>query len=97
MIIRSSQLDSSSEFDVCIVGTGPAGISVALKLAERFEKIVLLEGGSDEWTQESQDLYRGTVVGDPYYPLDYTRVRYLGGSSNHWGGRCRPMDAADFA
>jgi choline dehydrogenase-like flavoprotein len=97
MIIRSSQLDSTSEFDICIVGTGPAGISTALKLAKRFEKIVLLEGGSDQWTQESQDLYRGTVVGDTYYSLDQTRVRYFGGSSNHWGGRCRPLDAADFA
>lgn len=97
MIIRSFQLDSTSEFDVCIVGTGPAGISTALKLAKRFEKIVLLEGGSDQWTQESQDLYRGTVAGDPYYSLDQTRLRYFGGTSNHWGGRCRPMDAADFA
>lgn len=29
------------------------------------------------------------------YPAT-TRLRYLGGTSNHWTGRCRPFEAADF-
>lgn len=29
-------------------------------------------------------------------PLDGTRLRYLGGSSNHWGGQSHPFDPEDF-
>ena len=31
------------------------------------------------------------------YDLVSTRLRYFGGSSNHWGGWCRPLDAYDFS
>ena len=31
-----------------------------------------------------------------YFPLDAARLRYFGGTSGHWGGRCRPLDDADF-
>jgi len=81
---------------VCIVGSGPAGISVALKLAAAKVPCVILEAGSDEWTEESQDVYRGEVVGDHYFDLDVTRLRYFGGSSNHWAGWCRVLDSHDF-
>jgi choline dehydrogenase-like flavoprotein len=55
-----------------------------------------MEGGGLEVTAESQDLYRGENVGLPYLPIDACRLRYLGGSSNHWGGFTRPLDARDF-
>ena len=82
---------------VCIVGSGPAGVSVALKLAAARVPCVLLEAGADEWTEESQDAYRGEVVGDHYFDLDMARLRYFGGSSNHWAGWCRVLEPHDFA
>ena len=47
-------------------------------------------------TIETRDLYRGENVGLPYTFADGSRSRYLGGSSNCWGGWCRPLDPWDF-
>lgn len=80
----------------CIIGTGPAGMAVALQLANAKIPVVMIEAGTDEITSESQDFYRGEVKGDPYFDLDATRIRLLGGCSNHWAGWCRVMDAHDF-
>jgi choline dehydrogenase-like flavoprotein len=81
---------------VCVIGTGPAGMAVALQLAQARIPVVMLEAGTDEITAESQEFYRGEVDGDPYFDLDTTRIRLLGGCSNHWAGWCRVMDAHDF-
>ncbi len=80
----------------CIVGTGPAGMAVALQLAHAGVKVVMLEAGSDEITADSQEFYQGKVEGDYYFDLDVTRIRLLGGCSNHWAGWCRVLDAHDF-
>lgn len=81
---------------VCIIGSGPAGITVANKLAAAGVRSVLLEAGSEEWTEKSQDVYKGRTIGDPYFDLDVTRLRYFGGSSNHWAGWCRILESYDF-
>ena len=83
-------------YDVCIIGAGAAGITVATELGASGLKIALIEAGSTEFTEESQDLYQGKITGDPYLPLDVTRLRYLGGSTNHWGGMCRTFEEVDF-
>ena len=46
--------------------------------------------------EDTQSLYEGTVTGFPYRFLETMRLRYFGGSTNHWAGNCRPLDAADF-
>jgi len=56
----------------------------------------LLEGGGYEPSEISQSVYRGVNVGHDYLELDSCRLRYLGGTSNHWTGWCRPLDAEDF-
>lgn len=82
--------------NVCIVGGGPAGIVLALELASKGLKIVLLEGGDLHFTDESQELYEGPNLGFPYDTLDTARLRFLGGSSNHWSGHCIPFSPIDF-
>ena len=82
--------------DVCIVGAGAAGITLARELAgQRFE-VCLLESGGLQLDIETQSLYRGSSVGYPYLPIEATRLRYFGGTTNHWGGACRPLDPMDF-
>jgi choline dehydrogenase-like flavoprotein len=83
-------------FDVCVLGTGPAGITLARRLGTRGLSVGLFEAGGLDLTADSQDLYKGLTTGQPYYALDAARLRYFGGSSNHWGGWTRPLDAHDF-
>lgn len=83
-------------FDLCVIGAGPAGITLARRAAARGLDVALLEAGGREITAESQAIYEGEVVGRDYWPLDVSRLRFLGGSSGHWGGWCRPLDPIDF-
>ena len=82
--------------DLAIIGGGPAGISLALALADSGHKILLLESGGVNFDPKAQSLYAGSQSGVAYTALDGGRLRFLGGSTNHWGGWCRPLDAIDF-
>jgi choline dehydrogenase-like flavoprotein len=83
-------------FDVCVIGAGPAGITLARRLAAAGAAVALMEAGGLEISAESQDAYAGRNVGLDYYDLDVARLRYFGGTSNHWGGMCRNLDPDDF-
>lgn len=99
MIVDATDADRglfARTFDACVIGTGPAGITLARRLAAQGLSVALMEGGGLEQTDESQDLYKGEIAGLDYFPLDEARLRYLGGSSNHWGGRCRALDPVNF-
>ena len=99
MIIDLEQTERSPvdvDYDVCISGAGVAGITLAKHLADGGRRVLLLEGGGLEYSERSQDVYKGPILGREYFDLDVARLRYLGGTSNHWGGMCRPLDASDF-
>ncbi len=96
MFIPIADLPSIEGVEVCVIGAGAAGITIARRLGARGFKVVLCEGGTLEYTDESQDHYIGAVEGDDYFTLEESRLRYFGGSTNHWGGICRPLDAVDF-
>lgn len=84
------------EADLCIIGAGAAGITLARALRDSGLDIVLLEAGGLEIEADSQEIYEGDVVGLDYYPIDTTRLRYFGGSTNHWSGRCMKLNPIDF-
>jgi choline dehydrogenase-like flavoprotein len=96
MIKNFYDIQEDDIFDYCVIGSGPAGITLSLKLAKNNKKILLVEAGGINITQESQMLYEGQVIGDEYLALDTCRLRYFGGTSNHWSGVCRTFDASDF-
>jgi choline dehydrogenase-like flavoprotein len=89
--------DSLIEGDICIVGAGAAGISMALEWADTAYKVILLEGGGFEYDPAIQDLYAGKTTGQPYYPLMSSRLHYFGGTTGHWAGFCSPLDPIDFS
>ena len=83
-------------FDVCVIGSGPAGITLARRLAARGLEVALMEAGDIYWSEESQAVYVGEITGLPYHDLDMARLRYFGGTSGHWNGACPDLVAASF-
>lgn len=98
MIGTASEIEDGSriETDLCIVGSGPAGMAIALALDRTPIRVTVLESGGFEGEPEVQELYRGDSVGRRYFALEHCRQRYFGGSSNCWTGLCRPLDPEDF-
>jgi hypothetical protein len=94
--VDDSNIFSGTIYDVCVIGAGAAGITIANELGKAGKKIALCEAGAAEFTEESQENYKGEVTGDPYFDLDVARLRFLGGTTNHWSGMCRSFDEADF-
>jgi len=102
---RSFPQEHVVDTDVCILGGGVAGLTLAREFAGQHVDVCVLEqGGFDEET-EAQKLNRGEVTGYPYWGLDYARHAQVGGSSHRWGltlsdgrtgARFRPLDAIDF-
>jgi choline dehydrogenase-like flavoprotein len=81
--------------DLCIVGAGAAGITLALALADQPLDVCLIESGGFELEDDVQELCRVETRGVNYEGYE-TRLRMFGGSTNHWGGWCRPMEARNF-
>lgn len=98
MFIDTREIESGTSVvtTVCIIGGGVAGITLALEMEKMGIDACLLESGGFEPDSATRDLYRGEDIGLPYIFSDGCRSRFLGGSSNCWGGWCRPLDAWDF-
>lgn len=92
----TGQFSPKPGYDVCVIGGGAAGITIAKKARALGLTVFLAEGGGIDFSAESQDCYQGTVIGDEYFSLDSARLRYFGGTTNHWGGMCRPLEPHDF-
>ena len=107
MEVDTRTLDSSSlDADVCIVGAGPAGLTVARALAASGLRIILLESGGRGPDSDAQALCDGTTSGDTYAGPGATRHRQAGGTAQVWntwlgadaeiGGKYVPLDTVDF-
>ena len=88
------------ETDLCIVGAGPAGISIARQFLGGGTSVCLLESGGRDVERRAQRLNRGQSVGYPLHRTHQSRVRAFGGTSRHWppeeGLASRPLDRIDF-
>lgn len=89
--------DTLIESDICIVGAGAAGITLAREFIDQPYQVCLIESGGFNFDKVTQSLHTGENIGAPYFPLNEARARYLGGSTNLWGGWSRPLDDIDFA
>lgn len=89
-----------TKYDLCVCGSGPAGMTVARKAAAGGARVLLLEAGDFEPTAASMDVYRGRNAGDvaglTYHGIESARLRYFGGTSGHWAGMCGVLDPIDF-
>ena len=87
MLIDCHSLDLETiEKDVCIIGAGPAGISLASEFIGQKLDVALLESGGFEQDANLQSLAKGFTHGDIKPSVDVNR-RQFGGNANNWGIR----------
>jgi choline dehydrogenase-like flavoprotein len=98
MLINSNDLSTNEliETHICIMGGGVAGITLANELSEQFSDVVLLESGGEHYDQDSQNLYQANKYPSYYPDPSVSRLRFLGGASNHWANNTSPLSAIDF-
>src|SRR6266436_2352602 len=111
MLIDISK-EVSKEFlyvDVCIVGSGPAGITLARQICRSGLRVCLLESGGQKPSEAAQNLNTGAVDSVHGYreqTLRDGRRRQFGGTGNLWNHELRgqsarhvryvPLDEIDF-
>lgn len=85
------------ECEVCVVGAGPAGLTLALDLARSGRDVVLVESGGRIADANVQSLGNAmSFEAARHAPMNLATRRQWGGTSTIWGGRCVPLDAVDF-
>jgi len=100
MLIDFANDGSPREFaaDLCIIGSGAAGLSIAQNFAQTRFSVCLVESGGLRYEPDTQALYEGQTTGLPWFcNLDDCRLRRFGGTtSGDWGGGCTPLGDLDF-
>jgi choline dehydrogenase-like flavoprotein len=97
-------ISSSREFpdghhiqaDVIIIGSGAAGITLALEMGGTGLSVVIFESGTFGFSEGTQELYAGEERGFRNLAIDESRLRMFGGTTNHWSGLCLELDEVDF-
>ena len=95
--LAESELNGERHFGVVVIGSGPAGLTLAKELSDKGEIVALISSGNGVYDLRNQDLYKGEIPNQlPAWPLHASRLRMFGGTSNHWTGHCGPYDSIDF-
>ncbi|AZL57753.1 hypothetical protein EI545_02170 [Tabrizicola piscis] len=87
---------SFQDFDLIIVGSGPAGLTIAHSLRASPFRIAILESGGIEPTKDIEALNEIVSVGHRRANPESVRRRCVGGTSTIWTGRCGMFDAIDY-
>ena len=93
---REVEFGAVVKTDVCVIGGGMAGLTVARELDRCGLDVCLLESGGLAADRATRGLSRGEDVGLPSCIAEGDRSRFLGGGSNMWNGWCRPLEDEDF-
>jgi len=100
MLKQYSEL-GDSQYDLCIIGAGPAGIVLALEYAKLHPagQVLLVEYGPPQdpaGRNQLDDTIQITNPANHHPPYECTN-KGIGGTSATWGGRCVMYDEVDFA
>ena len=92
MIEDLRRLESGSELetDLCVIGSGAAGIAIAREFLSTNTEVLLLESGGFSRAAETDSLNAGQSTGIDPASLTEGRGRSLGGSTALWAGQCLP-------
>ena len=83
------------EATYCVIGSGAAGITIAVELARAGKHVLMVEAGDWKDDQKLDDAYNGQVTPPHSQTTEYRRQRF-GGTTHLWGGRCVPLDEQDM-
>jgi hypothetical protein len=96
MILQNIDELKENNYPVLIVGSGPAGLTLALELEKKNIKTVIIEAGDKEYSNKSQSFYKINTEGVPLKDISNSRLRQFGGTSAIWGGWSKPLSDLDF-
>jgi choline dehydrogenase-like flavoprotein len=83
-------------WDLCIVGAGAAGLSLAAQFLQGPGRVLVLESGLREPDAHGEDLNQLESVGLRHDGWREGRVRSLGGTTRAWGGQLIPLRASEL-
>jgi len=94
-IASDGSFPDPSSYDCFVIGSGPAGITTAVTLAEANRKVLLFESGNDDRERRTMPNARNTGhFRDGWW--DRHSIRGLGGTSQVWSGWCASLMERDF-
>jgi choline dehydrogenase-like flavoprotein len=97
MDLKTVPPDHVFDCDICIIGSGPAGSTLARELGKTRFNVVVLESGDVGRETSADSLNEIESVGRPRVMDQWlVRNRIVGGSSHTWTGRCAPFDEIDL-
>jgi hypothetical protein len=90
-------LSNDKPWDLCIVGSGPVGMALALELERLGSEVLVLESGGLEVDPAAAEGSRAQIA-DPqrHAAMEIAVCRALGGTSWMWSGRCVAFDDVDW-
>lgn len=91
----------SADYDCCVVGAGPVGLTFAMEAAEAGARVLLVDAGNDQSARHTVTSFSGQqthIVDTAHHaPLEQAVRRGIGGTSRLWGGRCVALEPIDLA
>ena len=93
---REIEPETKLDFDICVVGGGAAGITIAREFLNTNLRVCVLEAGGLHLDSVVNSLSEIDDVGRLPGEEAFNRLRYFGGATNHWGGHCVPLEPDDF-
>lgn len=94
---QASALPEGLACDIAVIGSGAAGITLAVTLAARGRDVILIEAGGESADRTPHDSFHSNDVTPMIHHRAHEfRRRGFGGTTTLWGGRCIPLDPIDF-
>ncbi len=85
------------DYDYAIIGSGAAGILLAIKLIEKGKRVLMIEAGHFDEDAERQSLNKILQTGKELESAVSGRKRAVGGTTIAWGGQSLPFYPIDFS